>query len=122
MANELRVTTTLALYDVSLSVSASDSKFITPTTKLGIVKEQTITTAAAQALDFTGIGAARYIQLKNKDTANFIDIGPDSGGTMVGLIRLKAGENCTLPLKPSTTIKAQADTASCKLGIMATDT
>lgn len=121
MANELRVHTSLQLRDGNARTEDTGTVQVSPSAKKAISKTVSVTTSAA-ALDFTGLTAARYIALRNLDTTNYVDIGPDNTGTMVGLIRLLAGESCMLPLKPSTTIKAQANTATCSVQMMACDT
>ena len=63
----------------------------------------------------------RAIAIKNTDPTNYVEIGPDSAGTLIPLIRLLAGESCCLPVKPSITIKAQANTATCVVQMMAVD-
>lgn len=64
------------------------------------------------ATDVSTLGWAFF---QNLDATNYIEIGPDSGGTMVGFIRLEPGEACALRLKPGITVKAQANTAAVKL-------
>ena len=121
MANELQVLSGLVLRDGDATTEDSSTVSVSPSAKKAITKTVAVTTTAA-ALDFTGLTAARYIKLKNLDGTNYVDVGPDNGGTMVGLIRLLSGDTCTLPLKPSTTIKAQANTATCNVQMMAVDT
>lgn len=55
-----------------------------------------------------------YCFLRNLDATNYIEYGPDSTG-MVAIGKLKPGEAAVLRLKPGITLKAQANTAACKL-------
>lgn len=55
--------------------------------------------------------------LTNLDTTNYVDIGVDSGGSMVGCIRLMPGEEHEFRSKPGATWKGQAHTAACKVDI-----
>lgn len=58
--------------------------------------------------------------LLNLDTANFVKYGPKSGSDMVEFGRLKPGEPTTLRLGPSgVTLRWIADTAPCKIQVMA---
>lgn len=68
-----------------------------------------------EALVTTDISTLGVIVLQNLDSANFVDVGPESGGTIVPLIRLKAGESWAFRAKPGVVLRAQADTASVKL-------
>ena len=52
---------------------------------------------------------------QNLDSTNYVEIGPESGGSLVPFIRLNAGEFALLWLTPSVTLRAQANTASVKL-------
>lgn len=62
--------------------------------------------------DVTTLGVTAF---KNLDTTNYVDIGPESGGAMVALIRLKAGETASMRLKPGVVIRGQANTSAVKL-------
>lgn len=62
--------------------------------------------------DVATLGVAAF---QNLDATNYVEIGPESGGAMVGFIRLEAGESATMRLKPGITIRAQANTAAVKL-------
>lgn len=68
-----------------------------------------------EVVSFGDLAAARWCALRNLDTTNYVDIGPESGGAIVPLIRLKPGEACLFPLKPSAVLRGQANTSSVKL-------
>jgi hypothetical protein len=53
--------------------------------------------------------------LLNTDTANYVQIGPKSGGAMVASMRLKPGEPNFIRCEPGTTYRAIANTAACKV-------
>ena len=80
----------------------------------------TVTTSEA-VLAFTGITTLGYCKIKNLDDTNYVDYGPESGGAMVGCLRLNAGESAVFRLKPGVTWRAQADTASVKLRVLVFD-
>ena len=65
--------------------------------------------------DVTTLG---WVFFHNLDTANYVRIGPKSGGAMVPLIRLRAGEFAVLRLEPGITLRAQANTAAVKLKML----
>lgn len=56
-----------------------------------------------------------WLRMVNLDSTNFITWGPESGGAMVACGRLEAGESAKLRTGPAVIIRAQADTANCKL-------
>lgn len=62
--------------------------------------------------DVTTLG---WLCLRNLDTTNYITYGPKSGGSMVALGRLNAGESCMLRLEPGVTLRAIANTAAVKV-------
>jgi hypothetical protein len=75
---------------------------------IGFAAEEVVTVNA----DVTTLGVFGF---KNLDATNFVDIGPESAGAMVPMIRLKPGESCEGRFKPGIVIRAQADTGLVKL-------
>jgi len=55
--------------------------------------------------------------IQNLDTTNYVDWGPTSGGSMVQVGRLEAGEFACLRLYPGLTLRMQANTSACKVEI-----
>lgn len=57
------------------------------------------------------------LALRNLDSVNYVDWGPDSGGTMIGCGRLLpvAQEPAFFRLKPGITFKLQANGGTCKV-------
>ena len=53
--------------------------------------------------------------IKNLDTTNFVEVGPESGGVIVPLLKFKPGEGFPLRLSPGQVYRARADTGVCKL-------
>lgn len=121
MANEIRVACELSVDNQQLTATQSASFQANQTTPGAIQVVQNIGTSA-EDLVFTGLTAPRWVQLKNLDATNYVDIGMSDGGTLKALIQLRAGESCPFPLKPSTTVRAQANTAPINLSIMALET
>jgi hypothetical protein len=56
-----------------------------------------------------------WLIMRNLDNTNYITWGPESAGAMVPIGRLKPGEWAACRLEPGVTIRAQANTAACKL-------
>lgn len=72
-----------------------------------------------EAIVTTDITTLGQFVFQNLDASNFVEIGPDSGGTIVPLIQLLPGEACTYRAKPGTTMKAKADTSAINLLVIA---
>jgi len=79
--------------------------------------DQDIGHAADETIDFGDVATEGFLFLRNLDDTNYVTIGPDSGGSMVAMIKLLAGEWAWLRVVPSTTIRAQADTATVRLEV-----
>lgn len=123
MANELTI---------GLSASLTKSEFthsipfftdtVTITAAPATVLEKVVNAPTADtALVTTGIGTLGYAYIKNLGPTNYVDIGPDSGGSIVPAIRLKAGEQCLLRLVPGVTYRHQANTAAVDLHVVIYD-
>lgn len=115
MANEIQVN----LYGRVLNGTFEDiwpaeSKQITQSAAGGAGGVQVIGTSE-EAITTVDVSTLGLFWFKNLDGTNYVDIGPDSGGSMVALIRLMPGESCFGRFKPGVTIKAQANTSSIKL-------
>lgn len=119
MANEIRITPSFVVINGSLYLQmAPGLKYITQTTAL--VYDNVITcTTADTALSFSPITGANYgmLYMINLDSTNYVDIGVEaSGGAIFGFCRLKPGEpNGPFRVKPSVTLRSQANTASCQV-------
>lgn len=74
-----------------------------------------------EALDFGDVGTEGYCSLQNLDPTNYVEWGPDSGGSagsMVPVGRLNPGEPpAFFRLKSGVTVKAQANTAACLVDV-----
>lgn len=118
MANEISVTTKLTLTNVAyketfdpgvIRVTQSAIGGHAPVLSIGTSEE------VISAGDVTTLG---WLCLQNLDTTNYVEVGPESGGALVGFLRLKAGESAMMRLKPGITIRAQANTAAVKVKML----
>jgi len=72
------------------------------------------TSEVTHTLD-ASIGNAGACYIKNRDTANFVEVG---FATTVYPIKLLAGQTAIIPLAPATSaIYLKADTATCKVDV-----
>lgn len=120
MANEIAITTKLDITNGSLKViDLPGTKYVTQATAEYYDEVLTRTTSDV-ALTIGSMSSANYGygRFTNLDGTNYIDIGPESGGAIVGMLRLKAGESSGwMRIKPSITLRTQANTASVKLRV-----
>jgi hypothetical protein len=73
----------------------------------------TITTSDT-ALSLGTYSAKGYCFIKNLDPTNYVEFGPESGGAIVKMIRLNAGEYALFRFVSAAVLRAQANTASVK--------
>lgn len=71
-----------------------------------------------ETVNFGDIVYTGFLYLENLDDTNYIEFGPDSTG-MVTIGRILPGEFAVLRLPPTgVTVKAQANTADCKMRVV----
>lgn len=68
-----------------------------------------------EAVTFTDISTLGWLIMRNLDTSNYVEWGPESGGAMVAVGRMEAGEVAVFRLKPGITLRLQANTAACRV-------
>lgn len=61
------------------------------------------------------VASSGVFVFKNRDATNFVEIGPDNGGTILPFVKCTAGKFGIVPALSTTTIKVKADTAPCVL-------
>jgi len=79
---------------------------------------QTIGTSES-VISLANVSSLGYCIFQNLDATNYLDWGPESAGAMVVAGPLNPGEFCIVRLKPGTTYRAQANSASCRLDVRA---
>jgi hypothetical protein len=124
MANEISSTDTLSASKNGVTATLTTTKTRT-LTGLGIHTQEQVIGTSAEAIawpgDLTGEGITE-IQIKNLSTANFVEIGGDSGLTV---FKIKVLPEQSIKFSPSSgnpTVYAKADTAACNVVIMAVGT
>jgi len=118
MAGTFTVTGKISLVNGDQKVTIREPGTDTFTqTGQGVHQPAWIVGTSEEALTVGDISTLGRIYFKNLDSTNYVDIGPDSGGSMVGCIRLKPGEEHWFRSKPGITWKGQANTAACKVEV-----
>lgn len=120
MANEISIKMQMTVSNGNLKYKDDTGwRYVTQTTA-EMYDEVLTRTTSDTALTIGSMSSANYghVKFTNQDSTNYIDIGPESGGAIVPFIRLKAGESSEWArVKPSITIRTQANTASVKLRV-----
>ncbi len=114
MANEIKSTLSVTIVNGEFKDQISESDSITQNAQGaggGIVG---VTTSEGD-LSVGGVTTNGYLFIKNLDSTNFISYGPKSAGVMVAFGKLLAGEWAWIRIKSGVTIRAIADTATCKI-------
>lgn len=118
MANEITSTFSLSCSKGSLSFSRSFTKQISLSASAPNVAGGTqaiATTAAGEAISLGDVATNGVAYFVNLDSANYVELGIQNGGTFYPLVRLNAGEGYPLRLSQGITPYARANTASVVL-------
>lgn len=119
MANEIKITQHVQVENAGADVNYKPSTFQLTQTGKGVYQATISAATSEAALSFSGITTAGFVLLRNLDSTNFVEWGPESGGAMIKVGKLKASDPPALfRLAGSTTLRVKADTAACKLLVM----
>lgn len=70
---------------------------------------------SAEDLTTGDVSTPGYLFLYNLDSTNYVEVGKTVSASFEELIKLEAGEMCCFRVAASTTIRLQANTASCNV-------
>lgn len=68
-----------------------------------------------EVISFGDVTTPKYLMVKNLDATNYVTYGPESGGVMVAMGQIKAGEIGAIPLNTAAVLRWQANTATVKV-------
>lgn len=115
MANEITVTANLSCTNGAFSFASKENALrINQTTQGGGGPGVVTVTTSDAAVSLGSYTAKGYCFIKNLDGTNYVEFGPESGGAIVKMIKLKPGEYAMFRLVSTATLRAQANTASVK--------
>lgn len=117
MADEFNTAFSVRYTNGELSQTITQSKKFNQTTKGWHSPVVTVNTSAEEDLSIGDIGTEGFLYLKNLDATNYVTWGPKSGGSMVAIGRLKAGEYAWIRMDSSATLRWQANTAAVKVQV-----
>lgn len=115
MANEITVTTSVAVVNGSVSESLSDSATTFDQTGTRFIKGVQAVGTSEEALDMGDLTDPGWCYMKNLDSANYVSVYAATGETE--MIRLLAGEHMAFRMV-ATAPFVKADTASVDLEYM----
>lgn len=115
MANELGFVFSSTLVHGSCKDSTPTETHQVSQSATGLQCRTVSVTTSEGDIAFADISTFGYAYLRNLDATNFITYGPKSSGSMVAFGKLKPGEAAWVRLFPGITLRAIADTGTCKL-------
>ena len=116
MAGSITSTITLAVENGSYNPPTISQTQTQTQTGQGIISSIQEIGTSAEAIAYGDLSSCGVAFFKNLDTTNYVQLGPDSSGTQVTMLRIGPGEwSGPMSLEPGTTLKATANTGACKL-------
>lgn len=121
MANEIESSFSFRLTKGSHVENIEVSQFRTDQTGVGAHKPIYDIGTVEEVVSFGDVATPKFLIARNLDGTNFVTLGPEAAGAMVPAIVLQPGEWCFIPLDPAAVLRAQADTATCKVLFLITE-
>lgn len=119
MANEIQMVTHLQVQNAGADISYKPTGFALTQTGRGVFQATLTVTTTEAAVSFSGITTAGFVLLRNLDSTNYVEWGPEDTGAMVKVGRMKPGDPPAIfRLAPGTVLRMQANTASCKVVVI----
>jgi hypothetical protein len=115
MANELKLTLDARLENGDFKDAFQPGQINVDQAAIGAHRPVAIIGTSEEVIATGDVSTLGWLILRNLDATNYITWGPESAGAMVPIGRLEPGEWAALRLEPGVTIRAQANTAQCKL-------
>ncbi len=120
MANEITIAASMRCSKGSFILPVHGGTFqVTQSGTGGGTPGKVTATTGGVDVSFSGMTTPRWCYIKNLDSANFIQIGPNSGGAFRPFLNLAAGKWIIIPLDDSVTLHLKADTANCVAHVVA---
>ena len=122
MANEITVLASLSCLNGNLNIRKESGAIRVNQTTAGGGQPGTISaTTTDTAITISGVSAPKWAYFRNIGS-NPVKIGPTSGGAIVSMVQLAAGEPAVLPLVPSVALRCQTTTGTTTLEIVTLET
>ena len=115
MANEITIQANLSCTNGGFSFATREGSVRVDQTVNGGGGPGVVTITTSDTAPSLGTFTAKgYCFIKNLDATNYVEFGPESGGAIVKMMKLEAGEYALFRFAAGTTLRAQANTASVK--------
>lgn len=118
MANEIQTTLNVAVVNGNFRQTFAPGTIQITQTAQGAHSPVVSVGTSEEDLSVGDVGTLGVLCLRNLDSANYVQWGPKSAGSMVAVGRLKAGEVAYIRLEPGITLRWVANTAACKVQVM----
>ena len=118
MANEITISAEIDLDNGDLERNASVSALQFTQAAKGCIWICVNAAASDEAIVTTELTSLGWCYMRNLDATNYVEWGPDNGGSIVPCGRLEAGEVAMFRLSPAITLRTEANTAAVELDIM----
>lgn len=122
MANEITLTVGLQLVNSNLRAQFPQVSSQYTQTTAGMSDQVLSIGTSEEDVAMVDITTPGVCVLHNLDSTNFVKWGPKSGGAMIEMGRLKAGDKQVIRFGASVTLRMIADTATCKVRVMCLET
>ena len=115
MAGEVKVVGSIT---VSGGVSSGTNTVTLDWTATKGAEDKIVSVGTTQeTISFTDIGTPGYMILKNLDIANYVEVGYTTAAT-ADAMKVPAGGFLIVPLSPTATVYAKANTAACRVRVI----
>lgn len=113
MANEIQVSARLRVANGNFNIAQSTGLQAFDQSSAGGGNPGTVNIGTSdEAISLGDITNAGWAFFQNLDGTNYVEIGPDSGGSIAPFLRLEPGEFALMRLIPSISLRGQANTAA----------
>lgn len=117
MAGTIRPTFSATIINGSFRDSIIESGVVVAQAEIGKGGSIQIIGTSEEVIVFGDVATNGYLYLHNTDPTNYVTYGPENGGVMVVMGKLKFGEFAWLRVAPTVIMRAKADTADVKLDV-----
>jgi len=108
----VRLASTMEISSTASKATRTDTVVAPMAGNTGLIYTQTATTSSALIVQTTTFG---YCMIKNLDATNYVEWGPDDGGTIRVLGRIQPGEFVMAKLNQATRMQTNTGTALCEI-------
>lgn len=121
MANEIKFSGSLVLVNGYLKHTFAPGAIQITQASPGRGGSAQLIGTTEEVVDVGDVVAPGWCAMRNLDTTNYVDVGPEygpsGGGVLVEMLRIQPGKYGIFPLHPSVVLRAKAHTAPVLLDV-----